>query len=108
MEDQEVSGISSRQVSVSEDGNNNNNKSEIELNPTGISFEYGVLSDDDDSGIKIKTEYFGLEEDDPELMNFVEPTESSLTSPEEWGTLHSSDALLDHPTSSYQWWDFWS
>lgn len=107
----EVSGISSHQISVSDNNTNNinNNKREIELNlnPAGISLEYGVLSDDDDSGMK--TEYFGLEleEDDPELIDFVEPTESSLTSPEEWGTLHS-DVLLDHPTSSYQWWDFWS
>lgn len=99
-EDQEVSaGISSCKVS------DINNKSEFELNPVGISLEYGVLSDDDDSGIK--TEYFGLDEDDAELVNLVEPTESSLTSPEEWGSLQS-DALLDQPTSSYQWWDFWS
>lgn len=103
-EDQQVTGVSRHQVSVN---NEENNKSEIELNTGRISLEYGVLSDDDDSGIK-KTEYFGVEDDDPpELMNFVEPTESSLTSPEEWGTLHS-DALIDHPTSSYQWWDFWS
>ncbi|OIW02285.1 hypothetical protein TanjilG_11179 [Lupinus angustifolius] len=63
----------------------------------------GVLSDDDTS---IKVEYFGMD-DEPDLLNFVEHAEGSLTSPEEWSTFES-DHLLAQSTSDFQWWDFWS
>ncbi|KAJ7951361.1 Homeobox leucine zipper family protein [Quillaja saponaria] len=64
----------------------------------------GVLSDDDSS---IKAEYFGLEDHEPNILNFVEQGDGSLTSPENWGKF-DSDGLLDQSTSGYQWWDFWS
>ncbi|KAK9910114.1 hypothetical protein M0R45_034089 [Rubus argutus] len=63
----------------------------------------GVMSDDDSS---IKAEYFGLDEE-PNLANFVESADGSLTSPEDWGRLNSDD-LFDQSSSDYQWWDFWS
>lgn len=68
------------------------------------------LSDDDCGGGINKTHNLGLKEDDPELLGVVEPADSSLTSPEEWGSLESEGLLLsNHPnTSTYQWWDFWS
>lgn len=81
----------------------------------GLRLESGLggglsLSDDDCGGGINKTHNLGLEEDDPELLGVVEPAESSLTSPEEWGSLESEGLLLsNHPnTSTYQWWDFWS
>jgi homeobox-leucine zipper protein len=61
------------------------------------------MSDDDSS---IKAEYFGLDEE-PNLANFVESADGSLTSPEDWGRLNSDD-LFDQSSSDYQWWDFWS
>ena len=84
-----------------------NTKCESEVKPS-LSLEIseqrlGVLSDDDSS---IKTEYFGLEEE-PNLMAMVEPAESSLTSPEDWGKFESDD-LFDQSSTGYQWWDFWS
>lgn len=83
------------------------NKSESEVKPS-LSVELseqrlGVLSDDDSS---IKAEYFGMEEE-PNLMTMVEPAESSLTSPEDWGNFEP-DGLFDQSNSEYQWWDFWS
>ncbi|KAL6123999.1 hypothetical protein ACLB2K_076515 [Fragaria x ananassa] len=63
-----------------------------------------VMSDDDSS---IKAEYFGLEED-PNLVNFVESADGSLTSPEDWGRLNSDGGLFDQSTCDYQWWNFWS
>ncbi|XP_061372872.1 homeobox-leucine zipper protein ATHB-12-like [Gastrolobium bilobum] len=53
-----------------------------------------------------RSEYFGLE-DEPSLLNFVEHSDGSLTSPEDWGMFDSYD-LLGQSTSDYQWWDFWS
>ncbi|XP_052194718.1 homeobox-leucine zipper protein ATHB-7-like [Diospyros lotus] len=52
---------------------------------------------------------FELDEEDPsmQLLNMGEPADSSLTSPENWGSLES-DGLVDQPGSSYQWWDFWA
>ncbi|KAE9605764.1 hypothetical protein Lal_00024909 [Lupinus albus] len=82
-------------------------KCEAEVNPR-TSMErsehvLGVLSDDDTS---IKVEYFGMG-NEPDLLNFVEHAEGSLTSPEEWSTFES-DHLLAQSTSDFQWWDFWS
>ncbi|PSS26255.1 Homeobox-leucine zipper protein like [Actinidia chinensis var. chinensis] len=82
-------------------------KSEFTVKPCmsleGSEHGIGVLSDDDSS---IKAEYFGLDEE-PELLNMVEPADSSLTSPENWDSI-DSEGLLDQSGSSYQWWDFWS
>ncbi|PON75470.1 Octamer-binding transcription factor [Parasponia andersonii] len=72
----------------------------------------GVLSDDD---ISMKAEYdFGggvlepAEEAELLSMNMAEPAaDSSLTSPEDWGSLNS-ETLFDESTGGYQWWDFWS
>lgn len=68
----------------------------------------GVISDDDSS---IKADYLGLDEDaEHHLLKIVEAGDSSLTSPENWGSL-DEDGLLDHQpnsTSYDQWWDFWS
>lgn len=68
----------------------------------------GVISDDDSS---IKTDYLGLNDDaDHHLLKMVEAGDSSLTSPENWGSL-DEDGLLDqqpNSTSYDQWWDFWS
>ncbi|KAK4379159.1 hypothetical protein RND71_001021 [Anisodus tanguticus] len=67
----------------------------------------GVISDDDSS---IKADYLGLDEDaDHHLLKMVEAGDSSLTSPENWGSL-DDDGLLDqqpNSTSYDQWWDFW-
>ncbi|KAF5733278.1 homeobox leucine zipper family protein [Tripterygium wilfordii] len=74
--------------------------SSMEISEHGL----GVVLDDD---ISIKAEYFQLE-DEPNLMGMVEPAgDSSLTSPEGWGSLES-DGLFDQSSSGYQWWDFWS
>ncbi|KAM3378478.1 homeobox-leucine zipper protein ATHB-12 [Capsicum galapagoense] len=68
----------------------------------------GVISDDDSC---IKPNYLGLNEDtDHHLLKMVEAGDSSLTSPENWGSL-DEDSLLDQQPSSTtydQWWDFWS
>nr|ADH04264.1 HB1 [Nicotiana benthamiana] len=67
----------------------------------------GVISDDDSS---IKADYFGLDEESDHLLKMVEAGDSSLTSPENWGTLED-DGLLDQQPNSCnydQWWDFWS
>lgn len=64
----------------------------------------GVLSDEDSSSIK--AEYFGLD-DKPELLNMVGPADSTLTSPENWGSLES-EGLIDQSGSGCQWWDVWS
>ncbi|KAJ0053154.1 hypothetical protein Pint_00643 [Pistacia integerrima] len=90
-----------------DNGEATNTKCESEVKPS-LSLEIseqrlGVLSDDDSS---IKAEYFGLEEE-PNLMAMVEPAESSLTSPEDWGKFESDD-LFDQSSTGYQWWDFWS
>lgn len=91
---------------------------ESETKPSVSSLEksehvLGVLSDDDSS---MKAEYnFGggvLEPEEAELLNMNMATEpaapdSSLTSPEDWGSLNS-ETLFDESTSGYQWWDFWS
>ena len=63
----------------------------------------GVLSDEDSN---IKAEYFTLE-DEPSLLNMVEPADGSLTSSEDWSSLNS-DGLFDQSNSNNQWWDFWS
>ncbi|XP_044491200.1 homeobox-leucine zipper protein ATHB-7-like [Mangifera indica] len=90
-----------------DDGEARNTKCESEVKP-GLSLEIseqrvGVLSDDD---ISIKAEYFALEEE-PDLIPMVEPAESSLTSPEDWGKFEPDD-LFDQSSTGYQWWDFWS
>ncbi|KAF7843930.1 homeobox-leucine zipper protein ATHB-12 [Senna tora] len=84
-------------------------KGKAEVKPISPSMErsehiLGVLSDDDSS---IKAEYFGLEDNEPALMNFVEQADDSLNSAEDWGAFESDD-LLDQSGSGYQWWDFWS
>ncbi|KAI3449303.1 hypothetical protein Pfo_005968 [Paulownia fortunei] len=64
----------------------------------------GMLSDDDSS---MKAEFLGLDEEN-ELLKMVQPAaDSSLTSAEDWGSLDSDD-LINQPTESFQWWDFWS
>ncbi|XP_040991701.1 homeobox-leucine zipper protein ATHB-12 [Juglans microcarpa x Juglans regia] len=63
----------------------------------------GVLTDEDAS---TKPEYFELE-DEPTLLNMVEPTDSTLASPEDWGSL-DSEGLFDQSNGNSQWWDFWS
>lgn len=65
----------------------------------------GVISDDDSS---IKADYLGLNDD--HLLKMVEAGDSSLTSPENWGSLDEDGFLDQQPNSiSYdQWWDFWS
>lgn len=66
----------------------------------------GVLSDDDSA---IKTEYFGLEEDEePNLISMAAPADDgSLTSSEETWRSFDSDCLFDQSSTGYQWWDFW-
>lgn len=87
-------------------GNNIDRESEGKLNWSLEKSKHGlgVLSDDDSS---IKAEYFGIEDEEPNLINMVEPGDSSMTSPEDWGSLNS-DGLFDESSTSYQWWDFWS
>lgn len=63
-------------------------------------------------GIPCEDDYFGLEEEQS-LLNMAEPdpepapADSSLTSPEPWGSLETDD-LLNQSSGSSQWWDFWS
>lgn len=63
-------------------------------------------------GIPCEDDYFGLEKEQS-LLNMAEPDpepapeDSSLTSPEHWGSLETDD-LLNQSSSSSQWWDFWS
>lgn len=88
-------------------------KNEMEERPS-LSFDLsehganGVISDEDSS---IKADYLGLDEDtDHHLLKMVEAGDSSLTSPENWGSL-DEDGLLDqqpNSTSYDHWWDFWS
>lgn len=63
----------------------------------------GVLTDED---AITKPEYFELE-DEPNLLNMMEPADSTLASPEDWGSLNSEE-LFDQSSSISQWWDFWS
>ncbi|XAR53922.1 hypothetical protein NMG60_11028865 [Bertholletia excelsa] len=80
-------------------------KGELEVKPAFRS-EHGIgrLSDDDGC---TRTGYFGLGEE-PELLNIVEPADSSLTSPENWGSLESEGLLDQSGSSSCPWWDFWA
>ncbi|GLT79811.1 hypothetical protein SLA2020_512850 [Shorea laevis] len=64
----------------------------------------GVLSDDD--SVMLKDDYFGLD-DEPNLINMIEPTDSGLTSTEDWGSFES-DGLFNQSSNSPRWWDFWS
>ncbi|XP_048140858.1 homeobox-leucine zipper protein ATHB-12 [Rhodamnia argentea] len=63
-------------------------------------------------GIPCEDDYFGLE-GEQSLLNMAEPdpepapADSSLTSPEHWGSLETDD-LLNQSSGSSQWWDFWS
>ncbi|KAF8033562.1 hypothetical protein BT93_D2224 [Corymbia citriodora subsp. variegata] len=66
-------------------------------------------------GILCEDDYFGLEEEEQSLLNMAEPdpeptpADSSLTSPEHWGSLETpTDDLLNQSSDSSQWWDFWS
>lgn len=85
-----------------DDQSDNNTYNEFEVKP--------CFSDDDSN---IKAEYFGLDHDhDGEhdhLLSTVEmePVDGSLTSTEDWDNL-DSNALLEQPSTSYPWWDFWS
>lgn len=54
----------------------------------------------------IKPEYFGLE-DEPDLLILMEPSESSLTSAEDWDKFEP-DGLLDQSDGVCAWWDYWS
>ncbi|KAK6918191.1 Homeobox domain [Dillenia turbinata] len=78
----------------------------IEKNPqekTSLSTER-LSNDDDDSGKK--SDHFGIRQQ-THLMDSVDPVDSSLTSPENWGSF-SSDSLFDDSNSTCLWWDFWS
>ncbi|KAL9435316.1 hypothetical protein AB3S75_021567 [Citrus x aurantiifolia] len=100
----QVEGVNSMESEL-DNGDRDTNKCESEVKPSlSAELRLGVLSDDDSS---IKAEYFGLHEDEPNLMTMVEPAESSMTSPEDWGNFES-DGLFDQSSSEYQWWDFWS
>lgn len=79
------------------DGESSDNGKNIE------SGEFEVLNpslclDRSENDSNLKADYFGLEEE-TELMHMVESSDSSLASQENF---------LDHNSSSYQWWDFWS
>lgn len=99
------------QESYNRDDNTIKNK-EMEGKPS-LSFDLsehgvnGVISDDDSS---IKADYFGLDEESDHLLKMVEAGDSSLTSPENWGSLEDDGLLDQQPNSSNydQWWDFWS
>lgn len=72
--------------------------------------ECGAVNSDDDESSRNPDSYLGLEEEAAaELpLNILEPANSSsLTEPEEWGTLES-DGLLDQRSNGCKWWDFWS
>lgn len=66
------------------------------LNPISLSLERS----------EYKADYFGLEEK-PELLSLVGPTDSTLASPENWGSLDSEN-LIDQSGSNCHWWDVWS
>ncbi|KAK9280490.1 hypothetical protein L1049_014182 [Liquidambar formosana] len=74
-----------------------NSKGKSEVKPS-LSLErtahdgVGVLSDDDSS---IKVEYFGMEEEEPNLLNLVEPADGSLTSTEDWGSFAAHETKED-------------
>ncbi|XP_062091322.1 homeobox-leucine zipper protein ATHB-12 [Humulus lupulus] len=96
-------------------------ESESEVKPSLSSLErsehvLGVLSDDDSSMKAAYNFEQVLEHEEAELLSMnmnlaPEPpaaaADSSLTSPEDWGSLNS-ETLFDESTSGYQWWDFWS
>ncbi|KAK6919924.1 Leucine zipper, homeobox-associated [Dillenia turbinata] len=63
------------------------------------------LSDDDDDSSK-KSDHFGIRQQ-TNLMDMVDPVDSSLTSPENWESF-SSDSLFDDSNRTCQLWDFWS
>ncbi|XP_002529960.3 homeobox-leucine zipper protein ATHB-7 [Ricinus communis] len=84
-------------------------KCESEAKPRSVSVErsehgLGGPSDEDSS---IKAEYFGLDQEEANLMSIVEPADGSLTSQEDWGSL-DSDGLFDQSNTGCQWWDFWA
>ncbi|KAI3444366.1 hypothetical protein Pfo_001031 [Paulownia fortunei] len=87
----------------STDGESDYTKMDFEVKNIPSKPLEGMLSDDDSS---IKAELLGLDEEN-ELLKMVEPAvDSSLTSSEDWGSLDSDD-LINQPTESCQWWDFW-
>lgn len=112
---QKLSGDLKQSSKGGEDKESDNGKrpeSELEAKPSLSSLErsehvLGVLSDDDSC---MKADYnFGPDEAELLSMNMADPAaaDSSLTSPEDWGSLNS-EILFDESTSGYQWWDFWS
>ena len=66
----------------------------------------GVVSDD---GSSIKSEYFGLEEEEGDpLINMAKlSADASLTSTENWGDFNT-DTLFAESSSNYHWSNFWS
>ncbi|KAF3574555.1 hypothetical protein F2Q69_00062416 [Brassica cretica] len=87
-----------QRVALSSTTRSENGKCEPE-----VRINQGIVLCNDD----IKTEYFGFEESNHELMNIVEQADDScLTSSDNWGGFNS-DSILDQ-SSNYPWWDFWS
>ncbi|KAL2461446.1 Homeobox-leucine zipper protein ATHB-7 [Abeliophyllum distichum] len=87
--------------------NVDNIKSEFEaaeLKPN-LSEKHGFS--DDENSTRSAADYFSRLDEETEILKMVEAADSSLTSPEDWGSLDSED-LLNPPTTSCQWWDFWS
>ncbi|KAG5386535.1 hypothetical protein IGI04_038005 [Brassica rapa subsp. trilocularis] len=88
-----------QRVALSSTTRSENGKCEPE-----VRINQGIALCNDD----IKTEYFGFEESNHELMNIVEQAgDSCLTSSDNWGGFNS-DSILDQSSSNYPWWDFWS
>ncbi|KAF8379943.1 hypothetical protein HHK36_027408 [Tetracentron sinense] len=87
------------------DSENGDTKCESDVKPRLLleGSDHRVVVGSDDEKRK-NPDYFGKEEE-ADLLHMAEPTDGSLTSPENWCSF-DSDGLLDQSCSSSQWWDF--
>ncbi|CAA2935719.1 homeobox-leucine zipper ATHB-12-like [Olea europaea subsp. europaea] len=87
--------------------NGDNIKNEVEAAELKQNLSEKHVFSDDENNTRSAADYFDRLDEDVELFKMVEAADSSLTSPEDWGSLDSEE-FLNPPTTSYQWWDFWS
>lgn len=105
---QEKAGNSSSSHDGESDiANGNNIKNEFEAAELKPNLSGKHVFSDDENSTRSAADYFNRLDEEVELLKMVEAADSSLTSPEDWGSLDSED-ILNPPTTSYQWWDFWS
>ncbi|KAF8379785.1 hypothetical protein HHK36_029234 [Tetracentron sinense] len=79
--------------------------SEVKPNISWEESDHKMVVYSDDYKTK-RAECFEKEEE-PDFLNMAEPTDESLTSPENWCNFDSG-GLFDESCNSLQWWNIWS